>query len=94
MSKSKRIILGVVLSMCLVIFAGCQSMGRDIKTTQSEWIGGLDRHITVYSQNGTLLAEYDGKVDIEDNEYGNKVLFDLDGKRTIVYNAVVIIQEK
>ncbi|MEL7659411.1 hypothetical protein [Acetobacterium wieringae] len=94
MSKSKAILLGLVLALGLVIFAGCESMGRDIKTTQSEWVGGLDRHISVYSENGTLLAEYDGKVDIEDNEYGNKVLFDLNGKRTIVYNAVVIIQEK
>lgn len=94
MSKSKAILLGLVLALSLVIFAGCESMGRDIKTTQSEWVGGLDRHISVYSENGTLLAEYDGKVDIEDNEYGNKVLFDLNGKRTIVYNAVVIIQEK
>ncbi len=94
MSRSKAILLGLVLALSLVIFAGCESMGRDIKTTQSEWVGGLDRHISVYSENGTLLAEYDGKVDIEDNEYGNKVLFDLNGKRTIVYNAVVIIQEK
>lgn len=94
MNKSKKIFFGILLLMSLIIFAGCQSMGRDIKTTQSEWVGGLDRHISVYSQSGTLLAEYDGKVDIEDTEYGNKVLFDLNGKRTIVYNAVVIIQEK
>jgi hypothetical protein len=94
MSMSKRIIFGVMVAVSLLIFAGCESMGRDIKTTQSEWVGGLDRHISVYSQSGTLLAEYDGRVDIEDSEYGNKVLFDLNGKRTIVYNAVVIIQEK
>ena len=94
MSKFKRIMVGALISMCLLTFAGCESMGRDIKTTQSNWTGGLERHISVYSQSGTLLAEYDGKVDIEDTEYGNKVLFDLDGKRTIVYNAVVIIQEK
>lgn len=94
MSMSKRIIFGVMVAVSLLIFAGCESMGRDIKTTQSEWVGGLDRHISVYSQSGILLAEYDGRVDIEDSEYGNKVLFDLNGKRTIVYNAVVIIQEK
>jgi hypothetical protein len=94
MNKSKNIIIGAALGICLLTFTGCQSLGRDIKSTQSEWTGGLDRHISVYSQNGTLLAEYDGKVDIEDTEYGNKVLFDLNGKRTIVYNAIVISQEK
>ncbi|WKY46681.1 hypothetical protein Q5O24_09855 [Eubacteriaceae bacterium ES3] len=94
MKNFKWLLLAIFFTVSLFFSTGCESLGRDIKTTQSEWTGGLDRHISVYSQSGTLLAEYDGKVDIEDTEYGNKVLFDLEGKRTIVYNAVVIIQEK
>lgn len=54
---------------------------------------GLNRTISVYSNDGTLLREYHGKVDIEDNDFGNKVLFDNDGKRYIIYGGTVIIEE-
>lgn len=45
------------------------------------------------SDNGTLLREYPGKVDIEDNDYGSKVLFDNDGKRYIIFGGTVIVEE-
>ena len=61
MKKFKWLIVLILLIFALLSVTACQSLGRDIKTTQSEWTGGLDRHITVYSQSGTLLAEYDGK---------------------------------
>lgn len=48
----------------------------------------------VYSHEGELLAEYEGKFDISENESGTKVKFDLNGKRTIIYNAIVIVDEK
>ena len=57
-------------------------------------MGGLNRIVKVYSSNGEKLAEYAGKIDIQENEYGNKVLFHLDGKSIILYNAVVIIEEQ
>ena len=93
-NKLKGVLLGTVLLGTIVFSSGCQSMERDIKSAQSEYGGGLDRHISVYSDNGTLLTEYDGKVDIQETEFGNKILFDLNGKRTIIYNGTVIIQEK
>lgn len=42
--------------------------------------------------DGNLLKTYEGKCDIEEND-SNKVLFDIDGKRVIIYNAVVIAEE-
>ena len=90
----KGILLSTVVLGTILVSSGCESMERDLKSTQSNYGGGLDRHISVYSDNGTLLSEYDGKVDVEDTEYGNKILFDLNGKRTIIYNGTVIIQEK
>ena len=86
-------VIGIVVCMGVILLTGCSSMQRDIKSTTSDFSGGLNRHIQVYSDNGTLISEYNGKCDIEDTEYGNKVLFDLNGKRTIIYNATVIIQE-
>ena len=57
---------------------------------QSVW----KRRNEVYSATGEFLKTYEGKLDIETNEYGNKVLFDMDGKRTIIHNATVIVKEK
>jgi hypothetical protein len=81
-------ILSVLLMSCTEVAQ------RNIRTIRSEWTGGLDRHMEVYTPDGTLVRTYEGKFDIEANEYGNKVLFDVDGKRIIIYNAIVIVEEK
>ncbi|MED4227939.1 hypothetical protein [Neobacillus cucumis] len=67
---------------------------RTIKNFQSNNSGGLERTVKVYSTDGKLIKEYSGKIDIKDTEYGNKVLFDLNGKRIVIYNATVITEEK
>ncbi len=41
-----------------------------------------------------MIQTYEGKIDVQDTEYGNKVLFDLNGKRVVIYNATVITEEK
>lgn len=61
---------------------------------KSELSGGLKRTVNVYSRNGDLIANYDGKIDIEDSENCNKVKFELDGKRYIYYNCQVEVIEK
>jgi hypothetical protein len=50
--------------------------------------GGLERKITIYTADGEILAEYEGKIDIETND-GGYIKFDLDGKRYIYYNCFV-----
>lgn len=78
----------------LIMTTGCgESWERTVKDLDSEYTGGLNRTITVYDQNGQAIKQYKGKVDIRDSEYGNKVLFDLDGKRVVIYNAVVVAEE-
>jgi len=59
----------------------------------SEYMGGLKRTAKVYSSDGDLIAQYEGKFDVQSSEFGNKVLFDIDGKRVIIYNATVIVEE-
>ena len=84
----------VLIAFMLVVMTGCtESFQREVKTVVSEYTGGLDRTAKVYSGSGELIASYEGKFDVQSSEYGNKVLFDIDGKRVIIYNATVIIEE-
>ena len=91
----KKIIFTTLIILIVTILSGCgESFQRSVKTFKSEYAGGLERRVEVYSATGELLKTFEGKLDIESNEYGNKVLFDMDGKRTIIYNATVIVEEK
>lgn len=100
--KSKgKVITITVLAIILFIIVGSVIWyfntgvgGRAFKTWISNNSGGLNRTVQVYDQGGHLIKEYEGKIDVQDTEYGNKILFELNGKRTIIYNGTVIIQEK
>lgn len=91
----KRRIIATLIGLCVMVLliGGCQSTRRAAKNASSE-IAGLNRKVTVYSMNGEELACYEGRFDIEENESGNKVLFDKDGKRIVIYNGTVITEEK
>lgn len=99
MSKTNKIlaiIIGVLVAVLLIaaiIFFSRASVQRNIKDFQSEYTGGLNRHLVVYSYNGDKLAEYDGKIDIAERDDG-VVKFQLKGKRYIYYNAIVEVIEK
>lgn len=88
----KKLITGFLAVVMLLTLTACgESWKRTQKNFDSNYNGGLDRTITVYDYTGNKIAEYSGKCDIEANE--NKVLFDIDDKRIIIYNAVVIAEE-
>ncbi len=94
--KLKLIILAAlcVIMVCLSLLGGCTGCAtwqRSCKSWQSEISGGLNRTVNVYSYTGDLIATYTGRIDIEVNE--SKVLFDMDGKRYIYYNALVEVIE-
>lgn len=86
------VVFGVVI-VCILFVAVTfkEDFKRGLKSLNSDFNGGLDRTITVYSDTGEVLEKYRGKCDIESNE--SKVLFDMDGKRVIIYNAIVIAEE-
>ncbi|HHY19567.1 MAG TPA: DUF5052 family protein [Firmicutes bacterium] len=91
--KSKYWVFALlVVALVGISLVGCKSWERTIKDWESS-VSGLNRTITVYSNNGDIIKTYQGKIDIETNEYGNKVKFDVDGKRIIIYNAIVIVDE-
>ncbi|RAW17077.1 hypothetical protein DC345_08235 [Paenibacillus taichungensis] len=87
------VILGIIVG-CLIWYFNTASGERALKTMRSNNAGGLERVVKVYSDSGELIQTYEGKIDLQDTEYGNKVLFDLDGKRIVIYNATVISEEK
>lgn len=92
--KKKAALIAGILLVFMFTTGGCfsESCARSCKSCSSDLSGGLDRTVKVYSQTGELIAEYEGKFDIEESE--GKVLFDIDGKRVIIYNALVITEEK
>lgn len=95
MKKGIKILMGIMLIIVLTLsMTGCAGLTRTCKSIGSDLTGGLDRVVTVYDQNGNVLQTYEGKIDIEDTDYGNKILFDLNGKRIVIYNSSVIVEEK
>ena len=89
--KKKIGILVIAVIMLCVSLASCSSCERAAKNWDSEF-GGLNRIVNVYDYEGDLIATYEGNLDVEVNQ--SKVLFDLNGKRYIYYNAVVEVIEK
>ena len=95
MNKSWKIltvvVTMVVIALCAVFLGNTASFRRGMKDIASEYGGGLNRTLTAYSATGEKIGEWKGKIDVELSE--NKVKFDLNGKRTIIYNCIVIVQE-
>ena len=89
--RGKLIIAAVALSIS--VLTGCEEFDRTAKDFDSGF-NGLQRVATVYDQQGKAVKTYKGKFDVEVNDYGNKVKFDIDGKRVLIYNATVIVEEE
>lgn len=80
------ICLGLI---AVLMLGGCASFERAGKSLDSELQGGLPRVIKVYNADGTLMAEYKGRIDIRTAEGGSEVLFEYKGKRYAYYNCFV-----
>lgn len=94
----------VCIILASAIAVGCfwwlystQSGARARKTFVSEVSGGLNRVVHVYDMEGDLIAEYNGKFDVDESATDGitKIKFDMDGKRHIIYSSTgtVIIDE-
>ena len=83
----------VVGLFSLLGLTGCASLERGCKSFSSDLNGGLERVVKVYSLDGDLLAVHEGLIDIDDNTNGS-IMFDLNGKRYVYYNAIVEVIEK
>ena len=99
MDKAKKAgIIAAVVVVAILVIAGIifftrSSTQRSIKDFQSEYTGGLNRIVNVYSHDGKQIATYEGKVDIAERS-DTVVKFQIRGKRYIYYNAIVEVIEK
>lgn len=87
----KKFMAFILASLMILSLASCSSLERGVKDISSDFSGGLNRTINVYSMTGELIATHTGKVDIEDRD--NSILFELDGKRYVYYNAIIEVIE-
>lgn len=91
--KFKKFLVSCLLGASIIGLAGCASTQRACKSCNSDMAGGLNRVVNVYSLDGNLIASYEGLIDIDDNENGS-IMFDLNGKRYVYYNAIIEVIEK
>ena len=69
-------------------FQNTASGQRALVDQYSEIANGMYRTVTVYTADGEIIAQYEGRIDIEGND-GGYVLFDYEGKRYTYYNCFV-----
>lgn len=79
--------IGLLAGM-LWYYGNTASGQRAMVDQQSDLGNGLNRTVRVYTANGDVIAEFEGKIDIEGND-GGYVLFDYQGKRYTYYNCFV-----
>lgn len=93
--KNKWFKIGILTIgiVSLVSFSGCTaSWDRSMKSTVSNWTGGLNRTVTVYDYNGQEIKSWTGKFDVTEDD--NEVYFDGEnGKRVIIQGGIVINEE-
>lgn len=87
--------LKAVLALSLVLtLTGCASCDRWKKSMDSEYNGGLEREVIVYSATGEEIWRFSGKFDIDCSD-GRLLFDDENNKRHTIYfqNGTVIINE-
>ena len=80
--KMKKTILVALVGAMAAMFSGCAGC---------DFGGGLHRTVTVYSNTGEKIKEWNGKFDVSEND--NEVYFDLNDKRVIIHGGIVINEE-
>lgn len=86
-----RHIATAVAVVSVISLGGCASISRFGKSLDSDFSGGLDRTVNVYTNTGQLVESYEGKIDIQYED--NRTLFDIDGKRVTINGGIVIVEE-
>ena len=87
----KKIAVFALLAIMMLSLAGCASWNRELKSFKSDVAGGLNRTVTAYSYDGDVLGQWSGKFDVSESE--NETFFDINGKRVIIQNAIIINEE-
>lgn len=89
--KASAIAVAVVLVAAL---SGCASFERSMKSFGSDISGGMDRTVVLYDYDGKEIAHWEGKIDLQVSDDGGHVVFDQDGKRTVITGGIVVSEER
>lgn len=90
-------VISIIIPIVLIIsmytgfrwyFTNTASGQRALVDQKSDFNNGIERTITIYTADGNIIAQYQGKIDIDTND-GGYIKFDFDGKRYIYYNCFV-----
>lgn len=84
----------VILAMFggfMFYYHSTESGQRAFKTQQSNFGGGLNRTVTVYSYSGDEIRSWTGKFDVTEND--QETYFDIDGRRVIIQGGIIINEE-
>ena len=93
MKRKIKILVCTMAIVLMLALTGCASCQRSCKSLSSDMNGGLDRIVNIYTYDGELIASYEGLIDIDDNQNGS-IMFDMNGKRYVYYNAIIEVIEK
>ena len=92
-------LIGVIISLFLLMgmhwyYGNTQSGARAMKSQESNFNNGIQRKVTVFDMEGDVIAEYEGRFDIEYDD--DRILFDDEnGLRHIIYypTGTVLVDE-
>jgi len=88
MKRVFYIVVAIFLAFC--VFGCTDKMEKTFKDIQSDMVG-LNRKITLYADNGSVIRVWEGKFRIE--RKGSSIYFINNGK-SVVINGTYIIEEK
>lgn len=95
---SKKTIMGASALAVAVVLAvglsGCASCDRMVKSWDSNMSNGLERTVVLYDYEGDELARWEGKIDLQVSNNGGHIVFDQDGKRTVITGGIVVSEER
>lgn len=93
--KSKWFKIGILTIgvVSLVSFSGCSAKwDREMKSTVSNWTGGLNRIVTVYDYNGQEIKSWTGKFNVIEDD--NEVYFDDENGKCVIIQGGIVINEE
>lgn len=83
------LLLGVV---CVGIVNQTGSVRRFSKGIESNFGGGLNRTVTLYDNNGSIIRQWTGKVDM--SEATDETDMIINGKRVIIHGGITVVEER
>ena len=89
--KKKLLILSLIASMSfgLIGCASIESFTKDLESNSK----GLHRKVKVIAMDGTIVETYESKSMLVTDGDGGTITLDFDGRRIILCNSQVIIEE-